>query len=141
MGMYTEVVFRATINRSKMNTDDFAILSYLFNPSDDKRREDLTLPEHEFFKCQRWFSIGRSSSFHHHPNVIKDWYQPSHQNTEADNVYIFSRSDLKDYDGEIDLFFDWIDTLGLFYKDEFMGYSLYEEDDTPTIFNATKDSK
>lgn len=138
MGMYTEVVFRAEINEEELGKDIFDIFDYMFNPDTNVERYDLILPKHEFFKCQRWDSVGNMSSFYHHPNRVVDWYIPYYNNMDKKypDVHIFSRNDLKDYDEEIREFFDWVDSLGIFREGEYMGYSLYEEDNTPTIYNS-----
>jgi hypothetical protein len=136
MGMYTEIIFRAVINKNKLGPEVYNILDYLFNPSSKIANEELVLPNHKFFTCPRWQHIGNSSSFYHHPNTVNDWYQSPYDTSEDKDVYVFSRSDLKNYDGEIELFFDWVDTLDIFHPEEFMGYSLYEEDSLPEIYTS-----
>ena len=136
MGMYTEVIFRGTISKSKVGNDIFDIFDYMFNPNSRVDINSLKLPDHEFFKCQRWSSIGNMSSFYHHPNRVVDWYIPYYNLPIENNtdVYIFSRNDLKNYNGEIDKFFDWVQTLGIFHDGEYMGQSMYEEYNTPKIY-------
>ena len=138
MGMYTEVVVKINFNRKEIGDKAFNILEYMFNRYTELELENLELPDHPFFKCLRWDCIGNMSSFYHHPNSISDWYIPHYNLPMEDetNVYIFARNDLKNYDGEIDKFFDWIQQYNVAYTDEFIGYSLYEEDDTPKIYNS-----
>jgi len=137
MGMYTEIVVKITINKTKIGEQAFSILEALFNPNTDVVIKDITnLPSHEFFNCDRWVQIGNSHSFYHHPNAVADWYYPSYEIlNDYTDIHIFNRSDLKNYDNEIEKFFDWINTLNIGYDGDFIGYSLYEEDDTPTIYN------
>lgn len=138
MGMYTEIVVRFNFIPSEIEDNEYKILDFMFNPNSDLDESDFgSLPSHDFFKCSRWASIGSCSSFYHHPNAVKDWYKPEYEIKNPNSSrYVFNRSDLKNYDNEIGLFFDWLDSLGLFYEGEFMGYSLYEEDNTPTIYNS-----
>lgn len=133
MGMYTEIVVKICINKSRIGIDNYNILKYMFNENTNIEIEDLVLPEHPFFKCSRWDYIGISSSFYHHPNEVNDWFIPSFAKTD-DEVYIFSRSDLKNYSNEIENFFDWVNTLDIMHPNDFIGYSLYEEDNTPTVY-------
>lgn len=140
MGMYTEIIVRFSFKPSELKDVEYKILDYMFNPNSSLDKSDIdTLPSHNFFKCSRWDSIGSCSSFYHHPNAVKDWYIPEYYKQIPDTeVYVFNRSDLKNYSNEIHLFFEWLDSLGLFHEGEFMGYSLYEEDNTPKVYNSTK---
>ena len=126
MGMYTEIVFKATV-RKDIDKKAMQILEHLFNSG--PRPDKLELPEHAFFETWRWQSIGSCSSFYHHPRSVSDWYDVEY----SDSIYIFSRSDLKNYDSEIDKFFDWI----MPYIDEpggqCIGWRWYEEDEQPTL--------
>ena len=118
MGMYTELVLKCEV-KSDCPSLVKDILNYLFNDK-EKPKE---LPEHNFFKCERWASIGHCSSFYHVPFAL----------SKFEEGYIFSRSDLKNYDNEIDLFIDWLKP----YLDEFerncIGWSWYEESEVPTL--------
>ena len=131
--MYTEIVIKIDFDRKTIGSDNFDILEYMFKRDSNLEVEDLTLPEHEFFKCNRWDSVGNMCSFYHHPNSISDWYVPHYQ-ADKDSVYLFARNDLKNYDSEIEKFFDWLNTLNLMYEDDYIGYSLYEENNAPTIY-------
>ena len=128
MGMYTEIVIKACI-KSNIDKVDRDILNFMFNRDVDP--PDV-LPEHEFFKCDRWDSIGCMSSFYHIPWASSKYSQD----------YLFSRSDLKDYGGEIDLFFDYLRPLVNGYRGEespvyadplCIGYKWYEEYSSPTL--------
>ena len=133
MGMYTEVVVKINFNKDEIGVDNLKILEYLFNNNNDSTIDESKLPNHLFFQTPRWKSIGNSCSFYHHPRVINDWYEFNN------SIYIFSRSDLKNYDNEIELFFDWLNTLTLTVSDnEYIGYSQYEDDLTPKIYTYNK---
>ena len=133
MGMYTEIVVKINIVRKQIGSNNFNILDYMFNPNTSCTLEDIIIPDDVFFKCSRWEDVGSMNSFYHHPNRVSDWYSP--QFGTEDNVYIFARNDLKNYGSEIEKFFSWLNTLDLGYENDFIGYSLYEEDDIPVIYN------
>jgi hypothetical protein len=88
------------------------------------------LPKHEFFSKERWEMIGKCCSYYFTPFSTTE--------LRFDNIsksyYIISRSDLKNYDGEIEAFFDWIMPYIANREGSFIGYSRYEEDETPTIY-------
>lgn len=95
----------------------------------DGKRPDV-LPDHAFFKLPRWDFIGKSSSFYHHPHALS--------NLDLSYGYIFSRSDLKNYDGEITAFFDWFSPLTTAWEGKCIGYRWHEEDDAPTLVYKTE---
>jgi len=137
MGMYTEIIIKAKIQADDAMSEDVKmILNYLFNPNDKTEilNQDgtpisgITLPDHPFFETDRWWAIGRSSSYYHIPTTLNFF----------DGSYLFSRSDLKNYDYEIDLFFEWIQP----YLNEdigtCIGWSWYEETKEPTLHYKTR---
>ncbi len=124
MGMYTEVLVKARLSdEAAKNEAVISVVRYLF--SDGER--PLSLPDHKFFSTGRWEQVGSSYSFYHHPMALS-----SHHNEFGGN-YIFSRSDLKNYEGEVQSFFDWLNPLCDAEHGECIGYSWYEEDLAPTL--------
>jgi hypothetical protein len=126
MGMYTELVFKAQI-LDDIPDQAYAVLQHLFNGGELPR----DLPNHPLFQCSRWNSIGSGCSFYHVPFSLSRYDHPNRPK-EKDG-YIFSRSDLKNYEQEIDKFLDWVNpyidaTLGAC-----IGWIWYEEDDRPTL--------
>lgn len=116
--MYTELVLKCSI---KNDTPEYIlnILNYLFNGGE----EPDCLPDHEFFSCPRWHFIGRCSSYYHVP----------FNSSRFEEGYIFSRSDLKNYDDEIDKFIDWIQPYLEHYEGDCIGWKWYEENPTPDL--------
>lgn len=53
--------------------------------------------------------------------------------------YIFSRSDLKNYDDEIAEFFNWFSPLTTAEPGKCIGYSWYEEHDSPIFIYKCED--
>lgn len=113
MGMYTEI---HVAGECKIETDVARIIEHLFSDG----HEPDKLPDHEFFKCDRWRHIGSRSSFCCSPVTISktmsfDYIQGT--------LFFNSVSNIKNYDGEIDKFFDWLTSE----KIEHYGHSRYEE--------------
>ena len=96
----------------------------------DKSTEDIVssdLPNHNLFKTYRWDFMLRCSSYYHTPfNLTK-----LHYDDIAKSYYLTSSSDFKNYDDEVNLFFDFIKD---YVEEGFLGYSLYEEDEVPTLY-------
>ena len=119
MGMYTELVLKARVKHD-LPADIEAVLQYLFN---DAGAGEPLRPHHEFFQCSRWAAIGSCSSHYHIPWATSR-YAGGH---------IFSRSDLKNYEGEIDKFIDWISPYLETSNGDCIGWGWYEEDAAPTL--------
>jgi len=120
MGMYTELVLKIDIKRN-LPDQVYKVLEYLFTESDIP--SELDIPEHEFFKCTRWKDIGSSNSYYHIPKTF-NYY---------DREYLFSRSDLKNYEDEIDKFIDWINPYINCCEGKCIGWHWYEGSDSPTL--------
>lgn len=124
MGMYTELVLKCEVRGDAPDLVKQAV-RHLFNNED----APAELPDHEFFSCHRWEWIGSGSSAYHHPEAVKslvkyDW---------SEDINIFSRSDLKDYDDEISKFIDWIAPYLSAPGETCIGWKWYEEDEKPTL--------
>jgi hypothetical protein len=117
MGMYTELVLKVRV-KENLPDDVEQVLQFLFN---DKPEPQKT-PEHPFFDLARWRLIGRCSSFYHTPFSLSRY--------EKGNI--FSRSDLKNYEDEIETFLDWIKPY-LEHRRNCIGWSWYEEMEEPRL--------
>ena len=124
MGMYTELVLKCQI-KEDAPADVKSVIAYMFCGGDAPEK----LPDHPFFCLTRWNSIGNCSSFYHHPEVVNSC--PKFDYTESQ--YIFSRSDIKNYDGEIEAFIDWIKPYLENEEGQCIGWSWYEEELQPTL--------
>ena len=121
MGMYTEinVCFDLCQDVPKEIVD---ILHCLIDGDD----EPSVLPQHDFFKCDRWNIVaccdsgyfGGSSNSKIISNTSGTWL-------------VNIRANLKNYDSEIEKFLDWltpyVETHG------FIGYTRYEECENPKL--------
>lgn len=124
MGMYTELVLKCTIKENApQNVKD--VIRHLFAGED---KPEL-LPDHEFFNLPRWKMIGSCASHYHHPEAVNS--APIYDYT--DTIHIFSRSDLKNYNGEIDSFVNWITPYIYGFGDTCIGWQWYEEEEKPTL--------
>ncbi|MEN6533260.1 MAG: hypothetical protein ABFD89_06325 [Bryobacteraceae bacterium] len=120
MGMYTELLLKAQL-KDEAPDSVRGVLRFLFN----KGAEPEELPNHPFFTLDRWSQIGRCSSAYHIP------WTDSHYDEEYG--YIFSRSDLKNYSGEIDALLSWIAPYLRGEDGMCIGWSWYEESIQPTL--------
>lgn len=118
MGMYTEIYARGTLRKSTPQE----VVDLLKIMAGDKTPADLALPDHELFKCYRWDVLGCGASA----------YFPATKSVVALDDYsknwsFMFHANLKNYDGEIGKFFDWIDQYVEGIEGEFLGYHMYEE--------------
>jgi hypothetical protein len=131
MGMYTELIFGASLKKDTPK-EVIDILQYLMKPT-KKDKEKLTIPDHPFFSCDRWRMIFTCSSFYFGVNesVRKMWFEEIGYQWR-----ISTRSNLKNYDSEIEKFLDWIKPYiesGSGWN-EFYAIVCYEEARKPTIY-------
>lgn len=129
MGMYTEIYTKISFVKD-LPAEVVTALQWLEGEFgiDDKPQ----LPEHPFFKLPRAYLVLRGCSYYHQPrSTCNLWFDDI-----SGSWHLCSRADLKNYDGEIAAFFDWVkpyvDTCGK----TFIGYFLYEEDEEPTLVYA-----
>ncbi len=121
MGMYTEILIKEKV-KEEIPNEVYDVLNYIFNNNGEMPMPE-ELPEHEFFNTPRWQQIGCSNSYCHIP-----W-----ADSKFSDNYIFSHIGLKNYNKEIQLFFDWVNPYLEAYEGECIGYYWYEEDRTPTL--------
>ena len=129
MGMYTELVIAVEL---KYDRDMLHILEYL---TGKRRIMEVSIPEHKFFKCERWERMLTWDSAYFdgitHSEIEEGW--------EERTIYLTARCNLKDYDHEIENFLDWISPSIL--TDGFIGYTRYEEFDYPTLIFCDEEGK
>ena len=118
MGMYTELVLKVEVKK-QLPPEVEEVLQFLFNGGP---KPELT-PNHPFFDTERWTHIGNMSSYYHTP-----WTTSKYKES-----YIFSRSDLKNYNGEIGKFIDWLRPYLGKYQGDCLGWEWYEEEEMPTL--------
>lgn len=121
--MYTELIIKCDLVIKKDSQVE-EVLNFLFN---DKPMKIENVPDHKFFKCPRWDLVGNCSSFYHTPQSFSYY----------DGKYLFSRSDLKDYDNEIMLFLDWLYPYIDEEDDRILGWTWYEENEKPEMITRS----
>lgn len=117
MGMYTEVFFRAGVDQ------------YAYNAMRYANRHGVVSDEdaHPFFSKPRAASLFDASGSYYFPQAN---HFESNEDAYGDRSISF-RANLKNYDGEIGSFFDWV---APHCEEGFIGYSLYEESEVPTLY-------
>lgn len=122
MGMYTEYNFRFELKKnpalSKFFTEWFG------------NGEVEAFDDHAFFKTSRWLSMPFSSSCYFPTTASKSGVQ-----WQWDNLHVTLVGSMKNYGDEIGKFIEWISPHVDGYNEgkTFLGYTLYEEDEEPTV--------
>jgi hypothetical protein len=123
MGMYTEIVVNTMLEN--LSEEATAVLDYM--AGNDVEPE--TLPARPLFSTGRWAILFSCSSYYFVPE--------SHCTFRYDDIakahLLMVRADLKNYDQEIQKFFDWIDPYVEGFGGEFIGYYRHENDREPTL--------
>jgi hypothetical protein len=115
MGMYTEIHVAGSV---KAGTKAAEVIEYLFGDRSEVSAPS-DLPDHPFFECSRWDSIGASASYYLSPIALKGVLNSS----AYDDIYFHSVSNIKNYDDEIEKFFAWLRSECIRHY----GHSRYEE--------------
>ena len=124
MGMYTEVFVSTMI---KDDPDVTRVFDYMIHGIEIPR---LSIPMHPLFQTARWrimlnccsyYFVPRKLNLFEYDEIAKAWV-------------LISRSDFKNYDGEAELFFDWLKSISDANEGDMLGYSRYKEDKEPTIY-------
>lgn len=132
MGMYTAIHFYSELNipKDSMVAD---ILKYMIGETEEMPE---MLPDHKLFKSNGWQWMLRTDSYYFDEDTLSTlrWDEVGR------GYYLNIRSNLKNYDSEIEKFIDWImPYIDEYKKDgDFLGFYRYEEDETPTIITARK---
>ncbi len=138
MGMYTELIFGAELKKDTPK-EVIDIIQYMVG-GDFEEDKELKIPEHNFFKTSRWRMLFTCSSYYFGVNesLKKMWYD------EISNTWrISTRSNIKNYDSEIEEFLEWIKP----YIEDGSGdrgfYAIvcYEEQEEPRIYYLSEDSQ
>ena len=129
MGMYTEMYVKA-IFKENLPNDVVNIIEYMLGMGDIKV-EDLKLPDHELFKTHRWEYMLRLASHYHTTFALNKFIY----NEISENYFLVARADFKNYNGEIEKFFDWLKPyLQREFDKTLIGYSLFEGTTEPKLY-------
>lgn len=132
MGMYTELNIGVKLNEKAIADGVVEVLEYM---TGQRAVKTDPLPNHPLFQTPRWQIMMNCGSayFMGQPDskVIISKYYPD------EDIWLNVRTNLKNYDYEIELFLDWIQPY--IEYEEFIGYMRYEEFERPTlIYNTDK---
>jgi hypothetical protein len=132
MGMYTELHLNAEM-RQDTPEQVLEVLRYMLGEMDT----EPSLPSHEFFQTSRWRVLFKADSYY----FSADTHCTLRWDKIARTHYLCIRSNLKNYDSEIEKFVAWITPYLANDAGEFLGFHRYEEDQQPTlIFMPTEDA-
>ena len=133
MGMYTELIFGAALKESTPDN----VINIIKKMVDRNLNIDVELPNHVFFNTKWGSSIMRMTSYYfpgtHSPTFWKD--------DISKLWYLHFRSNIKNYDNEIDKFLDWIKPYIIkgSGRRNFYAIVTYEESEIPTIYYLNED--
>jgi len=128
MGMYTELNFNSELKKDTPEN----IITILKCMIDGSFYED-ELPDHNFFKTNRWDWMLQSDSYYF------DAKTESKLVKEEGKIYLRIQCNLKNYDREIEEFLDWIMPYCDKEVGDYLGHSRYEESEEPTLIYKEKD--
>lgn len=125
MGMYTELIFGASIKKNTPN-EVIEALKYMLGEIEDKPK-NFPLPDG---RCE-WLFQGTSFYFGINEPINKMWFD------EIDECWhISTRSNIKNYENEIETFLEWVKPhidSGSGQR-EMYAIVMYEEQLEPTIY-------
>ncbi len=124
--MYTLISFTANLKKETPE-NIIKLLEEMKNNSLHGDYKDL--PEHCFFKTERWKMFFTSDSYYFSDKTNCFFYK----DRITDSWFLEFKSNLKNYDEEIDKFIDWITPFINEPEGSFIGYKMYEEDKMPTL--------
>jgi len=128
MGMYTELHFNSAL-KEDTKQEIIDILKYMVK---DKEKEPEKLPDHPFFDCERWKRLFTTDSFY----FDADTHSTLRFCDTSNQYFLCVRINIKNYDGEIGKFIDWINKYLDKFPGDFIGFSRYEEYEDPTLLFA-----
>lgn len=124
MGMYTEFVCAMELKKETPRE----VINILDKMSNGEGEYDA-IPNHPFFECGRWRWLFTMDSYYFSGRTNTTFEYDSIAKTH----YLTIRSNLKNYDGEIYKFLNWIKPYVRACGHDFLGYSRYEECEEPNL--------
>jgi len=128
MGMYTEIYVNVTL-QAEMPEQVRQLLT-------EGWKYEGGLPDHPFFKCERWGHIlspglGGGSYYFNRNNG----YCFTGPDDLSGTYSLLIIKDLKNYDSEIEKFFEWISLYveGAHHEHTHVGHYRFEESEAPTV--------
>ena len=133
MGMYTEFHFNVELEEGTPQ----AVIDILTAMVGGDVSGISALPDHPFFSTPRWRFLFTMDSYY----FAADTVSSLRLDAQSQNRYLCVRSNLKNYDREIEHFIDWINPWVDASEGEFLGFHRYEEDDDPAVIRKLPKEK
>lgn len=124
MGMYTEFHFNVALVEG-VDVNVVATLESMVSDSGIF----LNAPEHKLFAKSRAIYMLRCDSYYFEADTLSTL----RFDTIAECYYLNIKCNLKNYEGEIEAFIDWIDPYVDASIGNFLGFYRYEESTAPTL--------
>jgi hypothetical protein len=124
MGMYTQLHFAAKL-RKDVPAEVVEVLRFMARGTEGAPQT----PDHPLFSTERWRCLFTMDSYYFDADTRSTMRFDGVLGAWLLNV----QSNVKNYDGEIEKFLDWIDPYLAKYPGDFLGYSRYEETEQPTL--------
>ena len=128
MGMYTELHFNAEL-KGNVPKNVIDTLKYMINKHNDIDFDPSQVFKHQLFSTDRWPVMLQCDSYY----FSADTNSTLRYDDIAKSYFLCIRSNLKNYDGEIEHFIDWIHPYLDELEGDYLGHYRYEEDDIPTL--------
>lgn len=136
MGMYTEFFYRAEL--IKQTPDDVKrIVKAMIDGTTQEDLAGIAIPDHPLFKGDRWHYMCNSASAYFPLPTESKYHVGGYVGNGNDEFAI--HANLKNYGSEIENFCEWIDPWVSAYKDDFVGFRMYEEAEEPTLIRKLTD--
>jgi hypothetical protein len=133
MGMYTELVLAVELDRDTPK-DVIDILEYMCGM---RGGIPEVLPDHPLFKAPRWAMLLCCDSAYFAGDTNSYIKRDDFDSELKCSYYLTIRSNLKNYDYEIELFLDWLSQYVRYPLNECVGYYRYEEFKHPMLIYFT----
>ena len=130
MGMYTELHYNVEL-RKDVPAQVIAALEYMLDHCKPEARCD-----HPLFKTDRWSVMLSMDSCY----FAAETHSTLRFDDISDQYYLCVRSNLKNYDSEIEKFIDWMDPYVDAFDGDFLGFHRYEESEDPVIIRKRSQS-
>lgn len=128
MGMYTELHFNARL----MDDTPEPIMELLRRMVEGDGEQAEARPDHPLFKTRRWTCMLNCNSAYFDAETDSRIAVEFEAETYERRL-ICVRTNLKNYDSEIEKFIDWITPYLAKDPGDFLGFYRYEEDEQPTL--------
>jgi len=121
MGMYTEIYVNVDLKKDLPKE----VLGTLFAMCGEEQYSHYLLG-----RPRRWRFLFGNGSYYTPSTCVGNLTYDS----ISDQYSLLGKGDIKNYQGEIEEFFEWIMPYIDTCEDEFIGYSRYEETDVPELY-------